>query len=260
MDKSQHHKEEIEGIIRNGVEYSAEKILQGGRNLVALVSLSNQTKTVFKKFKTPHLFNRIVYRFFRKSKAQRSFEYATRLTELNIGTPKPLHFVEEFDWIGLTSSYYVSEYQPSDLTYRELTTDFSIEDHEEILKAFTRFTYELHEKNVHFLDHSPGNTLIERANRGYNFHLVDLNRMNFEPLSFEQRIRNFAKLTIHKAMIKTMSDEYAKCGNYDKEEVFELMWKHTREFQHKYYKKIRLKKFFFFWKKKYKSMTSTSPI
>ena len=131
-----------------------------------------------------------------------------------------------------------------DITYRELTKDFDYPDYDNILRAFTRFTFGLHEKGIHFLDHSPGNTLIKKNGNKYNFYLVDLNRMNFGELDFETRIKNFSKLTIHKSMVEVMSDEYAKLSKKNYDEIFNLMWKETQDFQEKFHRKKRLKKKF----------------
>ncbi|WP_369441175.1 hypothetical protein [Algibacter lectus] len=106
----------------------------------------------------------------------------------------------------------------------------------------------MHEKEIHFLDHSPGNTLIKRNGDTYNFYLVDLNRMNFKTLDFDTRIKNFSRLTIHKSMVEVMSDEYAKCSGENYDDIFNLMWKETEDFQYKYYRKKRLKKKWLFWK------------
>lgn len=111
----------------------------------------------------------------------------------------------------------------------------------------------MHEKGVHFLDHSPGNTLIKKSANGYDFYLVDLNRMEFKTLDFETRIKKFSKLTIHKAKVEVMSDEYAKCSGGDFNTIFNLMWNETEAFQDRFYRKIRLKKHIFFWKEKYRS-------
>ncbi len=218
------------------------------RNSLKLFQFKDMTVNV-KSFKVPNIINQIAYRFFRKSKAQRSFEYANKLTELSIGTPQPIAYYEFTTPFLFKKSYYISEHLYYDLTYRELTTDFSIPNHENILRAFTRFTFELHEKGIHFLDHSPGNTLIQLNHRDYKFYLVDLNRMHFGKLDFETRIKNFSRLTIHKSMVEVMSDEYAKCSGYDYEEVFNLMWQETEAFQERFYRKIRLKKKLKFWKK-----------
>ena len=136
----------------------------------------------------------------------------------------------------------------SKINITELTHDFNYPDHENILRAFTRFTYYLHESNVNFLDHSPGNTLIRKNGNNYDFYLVDLNRMKFEIMDLDARLKNFARLTFHKSLVEIMSDEYAKCINKPKEMVFPLMWHYTEEFHRKFNRKKRLKKVLKFWK------------
>ncbi|TYB80249.1 Kdo domain containing protein [Bizionia gelidisalsuginis] len=219
------------------------------RNSLRLFKLNNKTLNA-KSFKKPNAINKIVYKYFRKSKAQRSFEYANKLKELGIGTPEPVAFYELNNNLIFEKSYYISEQLDCDITYRELCKNLDIPNHEAILRAFTHFTFQLHEKGINFLDHSPGNTLIKYNNGDYEFFLVDLNRMNFETMSFEKRIKNFAKLTIHKSIIEIMSDEYAKLITEDYEKVFNLMWYETQDFQDSFQRRRRLKKKIKFWKNK----------
>lgn len=227
---------------------------EGERNTIKNVTAQNLDLNI-KSFKVPHLVNRIAYSFFRKSKANRSFEYANDLIKKGIKTPKPFAYFEYSNLKLLHKSFYVSEQISYNLTYRELTTDFNYPDYNTILREFTRFTFDLHEKGVNFLDHSPGNTLIKKnENTGkYDFYLVDLNRMNFHVLSFEDRMKNFAKLTSRKDMVAVMSNEYAKLVSKSEEEVFSKMWSLTEKFQKKYHKKTALKRNVFFWKKRYRN-------
>ncbi len=253
-----HLETEVKNAISNFNEYS-EILGAAERNVIKIVKIGNIKYTI-KSFKVPNFINQIAYRFFRKSKAERSYLYANKLLDLGIKTPFPIAYDLYMTPFSFKKSYYVSELIDCDLTYRELTTDFAIADHEAILRAFTKFTYQLHENGVNFLDHSPGNTLIKRMQDGYEFYLVDLNRMEFGVMDFETRIKNFAKLTIHKSMIAVMSNEYAKCTGGGEKEIFDLMWRYTQEFQNRFYRKIRIKKRIFFWKKKYKTIPSDSPI
>lgn len=218
------------------------------RNSLKLFELNNKTLNV-KSFRVPNIFNQIAYRFFRKSKAERSFEYANKLKQLDIGTPQPIAYFEFTTALLFKKSFYISEQVNCDLTYRELTTDLNYPDYETILRAFTRFTFDLHEKGVHFLDHSPGNTLILKEVNDYKFYLVDLNRMEFKQLDFESRVKNFSKLTTHKSIVEIMSNEYAKCLGESYDKVFDLMWKETLAFQEKYHRKRRLKKKLKFWRR-----------
>lgn len=213
------------------------------RNLIKKVNYKSLHLNV-KAFKLPHLLNQVVYGYIRKSKACRSFQYANKLLEYNIGTPKPLAYIEHKNVLGLRESYYISENITYDLTYRELVTEPNYPNHENILRAFTRFTFDLHEKGVKFLDHSPGNTLIISRVNEYDFYLVDLNRMKFQKMSFQDRMQNFSRLTPKKEMVEVMSDEYAKISGLDFETVFSTMWQLTEEFQSKIRRKKRLKKRF----------------
>ena len=217
------------------------------RNTIKLFKLNGETVNI-KSFKTPNIFNQIVYRFFRKSKAQRSFEYATKLEKLNVGTPQPIAYYEFPTLLLFKKSYYISEHLECDLTYRELIHDFNYPDYNNILRAFTRFTYSLHEKGINFLDHSPGNTLIKKVGDGYEFYLVDLNRMNFEPMNFEARMKNFARLSKFKSMIEIMSDEYAKVSGEKYAKVYDAMLQSVNEFRDKIKRKNQLKKTLRFWK------------
>ncbi|TGV02991.1 lipopolysaccharide kinase InaA family protein [Flavivirga rizhaonensis] len=243
----QSHKLVLDSIIKN-FDTKGEPFGNQDRNSLKLFDLDGKVINV-KSFRVPNIVNQIAYKFFRKSKAQRSYEYANKLKALHVGTPEPVAYYEYKTLFLFKKSYYISKQLDCELTYRELTTNFNYPNYEKILRAFTRFTFDLHEKGIHFLDHSPGNTLIKKTDTGYNFFLVDLNRMEFKSLDFETRIKNFSKLTIHKSMIEVMSDEYAKCTGEDYNRIFDLMWKETEDFQAKFYRKKRLKKKLKFWKK-----------
>ena len=221
----------------------------GKRNKIKLFEFEGQTINI-KSFKVPNFINKIAYKYFRKSKAKRSFEYANKLLENGIGTPQPIAYFENYDFVGLNDSYYVSEHLECDLTFRELVENPDYPDHNNILTHFIRFSYQMHQKGIEFLDHSPGNTLIKKKmDENYDFYLVDLNRMNFhQTMNFELRMKNLSRLTPKKEMVAIMSEEYAKLYQKSEKEVFEKMWYYTNEFQEKYYRKKRLKKRFLFWK------------
>ena len=223
----------------------------GNRNVIKLFDLGDNTINI-KSFKQPHLINSVIYKYFRKSKARRSFEFANILLENNIGTPPPIAYFENFDFLGLKESYYVSEHLQCDLTFRELVEIPDYPDHSNILRQFTQFSFDLHEKGIEFLDHSPGNTLIKKKddNLNYSFYLVDLNRMNFHnEMSFESRMKNLSRLTPKKHMIEEIASEYAKLSGENSKLVFETLWKYTCEFQYNYFRKIRIKRLLKFWKK-----------
>jgi hypothetical protein len=231
-------------------DISGVMFCDGKRNKIKLFEFENTIVNV-KSFKVPNLINRIVYKFVRKSKAERSFEYANRLIELGIGTPQPIAFAEKYTSLGLGRSFYVCEHLKVDLTFRELVEIDNYPDYNNILRQFMQFCFLLHEKGIEFLDHSPGNTLIKKVGEGkYDFFLVDLNRMNFHSeMDFESRMKNLSHLTPRMDMVAQMSAEYAKLYTIEKEEkIFEQMWFYTNDFQRKFHWKISLKKKLRFWK------------
>jgi hypothetical protein len=219
---------------------STEK-LGDDRNKIKIVTYDGE-KLVVKSFKTPNLINKIVYRFFRKSKAARSYYNAEYLKEKGVGTPAAIAFLESLSIIGLDKSYYVSAYAAHDFTFRALIGDETLENKEEILIQFTSFMYKMHEAGVYFLDNSPGNTLISKKGNKYEFSLVDLNRMKFYDIPYGERLKNFERLAPHKWMYDIMGKEYASLSSRDEKETIDVMWRHTHRFQEAFYRKKRFKK------------------
>lgn len=234
----------IENFNTSGVLFG-----DGKRNKIKLFDLEDKTINI-KSFKIPNIVNQVAYKYFRKSKARRSYEYANRLLENGIGTPQPIAYAENFKLSGLQESFYISEHLQAELTFRELVLDPDYPDHENILRQFTKFSFDLHEKGIEFLDHSPGNTLIKKVSEGkYNFYLVDLNRMNFhDDMDFDSRMKNFNRLTPKTEMLAVMSEEYAKLYNKKYDEVFSKMCFYTNDFQMKFHRKIARKKKLLFWR------------
>ena len=232
-----------ENQVKNIIEQfhkTGELIGDGKRNVIKIIEIDGLKYNV-KSFKIPNIFNKIAYKFFRKGKAERSFEYASRLKSMGVLTPEPQAYAVETSFL-FGESYYISKQLDYDFTIRKMVDEPASEHFEEVVRAFTRFTFNLHELGIHFIDHSPGNTLIKKEGDTYLFYLVDLNRMNFGALDFSTRIKNFARLSAPDNMLDIMSDEYSKLVNRPKAEVFKLMKHYADTFIHKLQRKKRLKK------------------
>lgn len=231
----------LQNILDN-FDNSGKLFIAGNRNSIKLFEYEGITINV-KAFKVPNLFNKIIYKYFRDSKAKRSYNYATLLLEKGIGTPKPIAFYEQKSFLGLEKSFYISQHLEFDLMFRDLVENNNYPDKEIILKQFMAFCYKLHQNGIEFLDHSPGNTLIKKEGENeYSFYLVDLNRMIFHhKMTFEQRMKNLSRLTPYQDMIQIMSKEYANLSGEEEDLVFDTLWKYTSEFQYKFYRKKRIK-------------------
>ncbi|WP_246296645.1 lipopolysaccharide kinase InaA family protein [Winogradskyella vidalii] len=230
-------------------DQQGEMIGNGYRNVIKILTINNERYNI-KEFKVPNLVNKIAYRFIRKSKAERSFLYAERLLKSGILTPTPEAYIEYKSAFTFGSSYYISKQLKYDFTIRKLIDEPECDDYDNILRQFTQFTYQLHENDIHFLDHSPGNTLIKKEDGNYKFYLVDLNRMDFKTLTYDERLANFARLSPKDYMLDIISDEYAKLIGKSHEEVRERMYFFSQKFSSSFKKKEAFKRKYFFWRKK----------
>jgi hypothetical protein len=243
-----HLNKTLQNILDN-FDNSGKLFIAGNRNVIKLFEYEGAIINV-KAFKVPNWINKIIYSYFRNSKARRSFNYATTLLERGIGTPKPIAYYEQKSFLGLGKSYYISQHLEFDLMFRDLVENSNYPNRDIIIKQFMSFCFKLHKNGIEFLDHSPGNTLIKKESENeYSFYLVDLNRMLFhKEMTFEQRMKNLSRLTPYLDMIQFMSKEYAALSNEEENLVFDTLWKFTSEFQYKFHRKKRIKNKLKFWK------------
>ena len=188
------------------------------RNELKIIPFAN-VETVVKSFKVPHLLNRIIYAFFRDSKAKKSYEYSLKIKDF---TPSPIGYIEFYSSLLLHESYFVSERFAYDFTIREPLLDAAFEEREEIFKAFARFSYALHEADILHQDYSPGNILIKKEGDIYIFKIVDINRMEFKKLSYDDRLKNFSKLWASDEALRVILKEYARLSQEDEETTMHL--------------------------------------
>lgn len=181
----------------------------GSRNVVKIFDIDGE-RFNFKSFKQHNVINRHVYKYYRKSKAKRSFEYAQMLLSKGFHTPEPVAYVENFDFWGLTSSYYISLQLEDSPTLMEVIVNHSFPEREKMIREYAQLMFRLHEQGFEFLDNAPGNFIIKKENGVSQFYMVDLNRMSFHEMDLDQRLKNFARLTSDQEVMKIISDEYAK--------------------------------------------------
>jgi serine/threonine protein kinase len=182
----------------------------GSRNVVKIFDINGESFN-FKSFKQHNVVNRHVYKYYRKSKAKRSFEYAQLLLSKGFQTPEPVAYIENFDFWGVTSSYYISRQLEDSPTLMEVIVNHSFPEREKIIRQYAQLMYRLHEQGFEFLDNAPGNFIIKNEDNVYEFYMVDLNRMSFHgEMNLDKRLNNFARLTSDSGVIGIISDEYAK--------------------------------------------------
>ncbi len=198
------------------------KTIFKSRNEVKVFTVGEYQLNV-KAFKIPNLVNRIVYVYFRGSKAARSYRYARKFFTLGISTPTAVGFVECLENGLLKQSFYISVHFKYEFTLREVL-NYKVADHDAILAQWVRFTYEkLHLNKIFHLDYSPGNTLICRKDNGFDFQIVDLNRMSFGPISFERGLFNFRQLDTDRQTLELLAAEYASLWQKDAGKAMKML-------------------------------------
>ena len=202
---NERHKEFLDFLLQVRTYFQTNsQTIHKARNELKIIPFAD-IETVVKSFKVPHLLNRIIYTFFRDSKAKKSYEYSLKIKDF---TPSPIGYIEFYNSSLLHESYFVSERFAYDFTIREPLLDAAFEEREEIFRAFARFTLSLHNAGIFHKDYSPGNILIKKEEKDFTFKIVDINRMKFFALDEKSRAKNFSKLWASDAILRVMAEEY----------------------------------------------------
>lgn len=218
---------EFESILPNLPELfeQNDQSIHKARNELKIIELHG-LKTVIKSFKIPHILNRVVYTYFRSSKASKSYANAMTLKQLEISTPEPIGYAEFYSSNMLKNSYFITHHCPYDFTIRE-ALHHQVNNYQDVLRQFAVYTYDLHQKGVWHLDYSPGNILIQETSQGYLFNIVDINRMDFRPITPIQGCENFNKLWASDEDIIVMAKEYARLSGLDENIAISEMQRHN---------------------------------
>ncbi len=219
------------------------EIIHKARNVLKVVPLHG-VDTVVKAFRIPNAINQFVYAYLRKSKAYKSYFNALKLEELEVNTPSPIGFIEFYSNGFFKESYFLSKKFDYELTMADIRDNPPV-DKDPILKAFTRFTYEIHQKGVWHIDYSGGNILINRDNDTYNFSLVDINRMEFKTISEYQGLENFNKFWFNETDLTTIAKEYALLANLDEKKAIKEIIFQDKKLKDHVLRRRKLKAFFY---------------
>lgn len=211
----------VDTINRSGIPQQA-KIIYEGRNRIAAFTARDGEVFNIKAFRVPHVINRVAYGWFRGSKAHRAFENAVRLRELNVSTPRPFAFIEEFDSIHcLHKSYYLCSQLPDD--YNEIRYAGKNPDFDNIVRDVAAFVADFHKKGVWMIDLTPGNIMFRHGKNGYEFALVDVNRMKFDVSSTDVLVRSCGRLFCEADSRRLFAGYYAEAMCLDAGYVLDLM-------------------------------------
>lgn len=184
---------------------------------------------IVKRYRRPHLINRIAYSFVRPSKAKRAYEYALKLLGLGVDSPAPIAYIEETKGSLLDLGYFISIYENDVEDVRDLM--FGIQKDDELLKELSKYIADMHGKGVLHLDMSPGNILYRKEGNSFHFTLVDINRMQFlSSIPNEKRYKSFKRLCENEEVLNKLAQMYAEASGLDVSETVTEINKYSFEF------------------------------
>ena len=211
--------------IGNFARWEEGEVIFSRRNTLRLTN-----GIVVKQFATPNMLRGLWYGMTGKSKAQRSYENARRMSGL---TPAPVAYREVRILGVLRESWYACRLSECTHTFNELIGAPDYPNRQAILEAIGRFTATLHKQGILHQDYSGGNILFNAD--GSRVEVIDLNRIRFcKPLSRKQRLLNFERLNIDRAALRTIASAYAEMTgddpNEDSEYIIAHRWhKHIKQ-------------------------------
>lgn len=197
--------------------------LHSGRNQVKLFETTNGGAWVVKRYKRPHLLQRLVYRWFRSSKAERAYRFALRLADMDIYTPVPLAYLEEKGVLLFGDSYFVAALCTDAPLYPVLVQAPRFD--RELAARLAAFLVEMHAKGFLHGDLNLTNVLYRPLPDGHTrFSVIDTNRSCFkEHPSRACCLHNLVRLTHRRELLEFVVREYARLRGWSPEQAWQTV-------------------------------------
>lgn len=208
------------------------KLILESRNIVRLFP---EQGFVAKEFHKINFINKFVYACIRKSKAQRSFEYAQRLIANGFGSPEPVAWIDikrcflgiPFLPVILRSSFYICR-ECTWPSLQEICGMEPAEDTDFIVKAYAADVVRMHNCGIVPVDTNPGNVFYKVSSlegvggtghgsgvgseplSSVRFQYIDLNRMHLynRPAPMLVRYKSIARMSNSQAMFERIASLY----------------------------------------------------
>lgn len=225
-------KEFIDNLVSPGWFANNGKTVYAGRNIIKQFCIDGVSLAV-KSYGHLSLVNRIIYGVLRKSKGERSYEYAKRLVSLGIDTPKGVAYIEIRKNGLLSESYFVSLYSNFS-SLKDAAEQFpDNRDSIQLLDEFATFLVKMHDAGVVHKDLNISNILYSTNTNGndgngaangatndatngerYRFQVIDTNRMKFyRHIGMHKRLHTIRRLSCKPEAFVYILRKYAEEAN-----------------------------------------------
>ena len=201
-------------------------LLFKARNTVKKFILSDGMEIVVKKYKRPVLFQRFVYSYFRKTKAERAYINAEELMRRGIDTPENIAWARETEGGLFNIGYFVSDVNDSPAIEDELSSNDNF--NKALAEDFAQFVVTLHTKGIIHKDLNCSNVIYKSMSEGnHEFALIDNNRMKFYPDGKEpsdsECMENLTMFTNDLDVMQRVAMYYAVSRGWERDMVAKMM-------------------------------------
>ncbi|MCI1646889.1 MAG: hypothetical protein LKI39_06740 [Bacteroides sp.] len=234
-------------------------IIYKGRNVIKSFTLISdsyvQHKIVIKRYKSPIWIQRIIYSFFRQSKAKRAYYNGITIAQRDVNTPCGIGYAEQWEKGLFKYGYYITEYTADHAIKEKLINP---EHFDKIMACdFAKFVASLHKKGILHHDLNSTNVLFSNINGHFQFSLIDINRMKINPqnqhLSKSECLHNLTRFTGRMDLFKFVIQEYAACREWAIEKTLNEAIRIKKQHDKRWH---RRKAFLSIFKKEKKQITS----
>ena len=217
-EKYQHLTDEI-GRLPQRMDGGEGEVVYDSRNRVVRFAVDGMSLMV-KRFKRVNAVQQVVYTFFRKTKAERAFLFATEFLKRGIDTPQPVAYMEKRHHGLFTTGYFVSletSGTETSLLLRE------VQDYpRDLAEAVARQVVLMHSKGILHGDLNLSNFLVTSSPSAlYHFTMIDTNRSHFcdgYP-SDDECLKNMVRLTHRRDLYEDLVRRYALLRGWDADET-----------------------------------------
>lgn len=189
------------------------EILYQGRNQVKAFQIKGYN-IVVKRYKRPNFIQRIIYSWFRSTKACRAYKFAFRMKKLGIRTPEAIAYLE-INHHGLFNDSYFVSLRCEDAPLFPILVN-TPQYNKNLAEALAIHIVELHKKGFFHGDLNLANILYRQENGKPIFTFIDTNRSHFiDNPTPKTCLRNLMRITHRIDLLRYIVQVYANQRGWD---------------------------------------------
>jgi len=169
------------------------KVIHRGRSIIKTMQVDGMTLCV-KHYGTPTLRTRLAIKTYKTPKGKKAFYRRLLLRERGFESPEPIAFVSLKKGLIKNSAYFIclqSNYPHTMADWKNAP----LEERDELIRSFAKYTARLHEGGFLHRDYSSDNILYDKVDGRYHFSLIDTNEVSCRhKVGVERGCKNLASL------------------------------------------------------------------